>query len=305
ERVPHGGRDRRGAELDREPAFALDDAAAQRLAEGARRFGDLLQQEVREGAAIDVACRDRRRGQLGGRDWQRRAVEGEALDAGERSGAAPAEAQDLPTARRRVVRIAGRLAVHAQVARAVLDDAVRLARDDGRILGQPDVQRLAAATQREQQLVRVLGAARRDRRRALEGRDAAPECLEPRLARLETTCDQGRDDLRVGRDLRREAQPAVRDEAQVVVDVAVQRGDHVRLDLAAELEGLERVRVRLADDADARPARVTEHGDLRGLRRERGTQQVVATDRGPQRGDVVAELADLRGPLVDEAEHGA
>ena len=56
-----------------------------------------------------------------------------------------------------------RLAVHAQVACAVSStSAVRLAGDDERVLGQADVQRLAAAPQREQELVGLVG--RRTRR---------------------------------------------------------------------------------------------------------------------------------------------
>ena len=42
----------------RAAAVALDDLAAQRLGEAVGRLGDLLQQEVRGVAAVDVAGRD-------------------------------------------------------------------------------------------------------------------------------------------------------------------------------------------------------------------------------------------------------
>ena len=71
-----------------------------------------------------------------------------------------------------------------------------------------------------------------------------------------------------------------------------------------EFVAVERVRVRFGDDADARPAGVTEHrcagvlGDG-----ERPPQQVVVGDRRSQeRTRVVAQLADLRGGLVRERD---
>jgi hypothetical protein len=54
-------------------------------------------------------------------------------------------------------------------------------------------------------------------------------------------------------------------EVGVVVDVAVERGHHVRARVGGrrrfELLAVERVRVGFGDDADARPAGVTEHGE--------------------------------------------
>ena len=68
------------------------------------------------------------------------------------------------------------------------------------------------------------------------------------------------------------------------------------------LLGVERVGVGLGDDADAGPAGVAEHrGPAVGRGQGQGQQGVVADGR-PQRRGVVAELADLGGRLVDEAE---
>ena len=87
-----------------------------------------------------------------------------------------------PRLRLRVLGIAGRLAVHAQIDRGVFDDAVRLGRDDERVVGQPDVERLAAASQRELDAVGRFGGARGDRDRTLERRDRAAERVDRSLA---------------------------------------------------------------------------------------------------------------------------
>ena len=72
---------------------------------------------------------------------------------------------------------------------------------------------------------------------------------------------------------------------------------------ALRLVRIQRVGVRLADDADARPARVTDQRGLGSRRRHRPAQERVGSERGPQRRRVVAELTDLRGLLVDERQH--
>ena len=90
---------------------------------------------------------------------------------------APSSDDDLAAARGRVVGVGRGLAVHAEVARRLLDQPVGLAGHDERVLGEADVQRLAAAAQREQQ---VVGRGRRaggDGHRALEARDGAAERL--------------------------------------------------------------------------------------------------------------------------------
>ena len=72
--------------------------------------------------------------------------------------------------------------------------------------------------------------------------------------------------------------------------------------VAVELFLVQRVRVRLGDDADARPARVREHRRLRGVGPQREAQQLVVADLRAQPRGVVAELTDLGRGLVDERE---
>ena len=55
------------AERDVQRAVALDELAAQRLAEAVGRLGDLLEEEVRVGAAVDVAGGDLRLLEVGRR----------------------------------------------------------------------------------------------------------------------------------------------------------------------------------------------------------------------------------------------
>ena len=85
--------------------------------------------------------------------------------------------------------------------------------------------------------------------------------------------DERGDHLGVGGDLGRHLQALERLEVGVVVDVTVERAHHVGTLVAVELLVVERVRVRLGDDADARPARVAEHHDLGVVVRERELQQ--------------------------------
>ena len=111
------------------------------------------------------------------------------------------------------------------------------------------------------------------------------------------------DDLGVGGDRGVDRQVVGDLQIGVVVDVAVEHGDGVRaLRATTGLVAVHRVAVRFADDPDARPPRVAEHRQPGGGRIERCAQEVVGGDRGAQRADVVAELADLGGGLVDEAE---
>ena len=58
--LAHRGGEHVVAERHLQPTVALDELAAQRLAEAGGRLGDLLQQEVRVGAAVDVAGGDLR-----------------------------------------------------------------------------------------------------------------------------------------------------------------------------------------------------------------------------------------------------
>ena len=159
-----------------------------------------------------------------------------------------------------VLGVARRLAVQAQVGRGLLDQAVRLARDDERVLGQPDVERLTAAAQREQQLGRAPPrCAPRSRpipRSSATVARNASSTVAPAASRRR---DQRRDHLGVGGDLRRRPGAARAPEVGVVVDVAVERADDVGPLVAVELLLVQRVRVRLGDDPDARPPRVAEH----------------------------------------------
>ena len=62
------------------------------------------------------------------------------------------------------------------------------------------------------------------------------------------------------------------------------------------------MRVRLGDDADARPSGVREHRSLRGLRPQREVQEVIVANLRAQSRGVVAQLTDLGGGLVDEGQ---
>ena len=70
--LAHGGGEHVVAQRDVQPAVAVDELAAQRLAEAVGGLGDLLEEEVRVGAAIDVAGGDLRLLELGLGDGQRR-----------------------------------------------------------------------------------------------------------------------------------------------------------------------------------------------------------------------------------------
>ena len=144
------------------------------------------------------------------------------------AGPRAVEHDDLAPARRRVVGIGGRLAVHAEVLGRLLDQAVRLAGDDEGVVGQADVERLAAAPQREQQLV---GARRRDGGdgdRALERGDRRAERLargrRRRPAGVTTSVGITLASVVISAGI---AQPGRGLEVGEVVDVAVERGGDV------------------------------------------------------------------------------
>ncbi len=160
------------------------------------------------------------------------------------------------------LRVGGRLAVHAQVRRRLLDEPVRLAGDDERVLGQADVQRLPAPAQREQDALRSAGSGGGDRHRALERGDRRPERLVDLLAGGEAPRDERRDDLGVGRHLGRDVESLDRLEVGVVVDVAVERPDDVRPVGAPDLLAVDGVRIGFRDDADARPPGVRQDDGL-------------------------------------------
>ncbi len=192
-----------------------------------------------------------------------------------------------------------------------LDHSVRLAGDDVGVVGHPDVERLAAAAQGQQQLV-GLGAGRRgDGHRPLEAGHGVAEGGGEVGAFGDAAGDEGGDDLGVGGDLGGDLQAVERLEVGEVVDVAVERG-HDERDVAVTLLGaVDRVGVGLADHADRGPPGVPEDDGHRVVGGHGQAQQVVGPEGVAQRTGVVAQLADLGGRLVDEGQaavdhpHGA
>jgi hypothetical protein len=199
------------------------------------------------------------------------------------------------------------LPVEADVARRLLDHAVRLAGDDEAVVGEADVEPLAAAVQREQHRVGRLRAHRPDRDRSLERGDRAAERLDDVAPARRVPADESRDHLRVGGDVLVDAELVLDPEVGVVVDVAVERGHHVRARPGGrrrfELVTVDRVGVGFGDDADAGPAGVAEHRRARVGVADREAQQRVGRDRRAQRPGVVTELTDLGRRLVDERQH--
>ena len=281
---------------------ALDDLAAERLAETLGRFADLFQQEVRCLAPVDVACGDLRHHHLAFGDGQRRAVVGEALHTGQLASVCGVEHEHLAaTARRR-----RSLAIDAQVAGGLFHDAVGLAGNDEAVVGEADVQGLAAAAQGEIQLLGFRCRSCADCNAALERCHRAAERLGEVAAHVGRVArHERRDDLGVGGDGAGDAQAVLDLQVGVVVDVAVQRRHRVALLLATgllEFLAVQRVAVRLADDADAGPTGVTQHRHPGAGVGERQTQQRVGPDGIAQRPRVVAQFADLGGSFVDEAQ---
>ena len=301
--LAHRLRQRAVRQLDVHRPVGLEELAAERLAERPGRVRDLLEQVVREVAAVDVAGRDLGQVQVALGDRQFGAVVGPAADALDRAGLRGVEHHDLAPAARGVVGVGRGLAVHPQEVGGLLDHAVRLRGDDERVLGHADVERLAAAAQRQHELLGVGRAGRGDGHGALEPDHGLAERLVDRQALGELAGQQGRDDLGVGGDLGRDLEPVRRDQVGVVVDVAVEHGGGQRHAGAVQLLGGLRVRVRLGDDADRRPAGVAQDQSLDVVGAQRQVQQLVLGHGGTQGGGVVAQLADLGGRLVDDQQH--
>ena len=194
------GGERLGRQADLHAPVDFDEPAAQRLVERRGRFVDLLQEVVRSVTPIDVACRDLGLLELGLGHGQRRAVVAPPLDPG-----LGADRRDLAL-RSGLARDEHGLAVEPEVVVAFLDDAVRLARDHVRVVGDTDVQGLPAAALREQHAAGIRSHGRGDRDGPLESGDRRAECLDRLGAIRDATGHERRDDLRVGRDLRREMQ---------------------------------------------------------------------------------------------------
>ncbi len=113
------------------------------------------------------------------------------------------------------------------------------------------------------------------------------------------------DHLGVGRDLGAYRQVPCDLDVCIVVDVAIQRADRVGEVTragACDLIRVQRVRIRLADDADTRPPRVTKHHHLSVGTGQRVGQQVIFGDRCTDCTHVVAQLTDLGGGFVDDAQ---
>ena len=116
-------------------------------------------------------------------DRQRPAVVAPAGDALEGARGFPGEADHLAALTHRVALVGRRLAVEAEVAVALLHQAVRLGGHERQPVGQADVERLAAAPLGEQQVGGRVGRAGRDGDRAVEPGDRAPERVVERVAR--------------------------------------------------------------------------------------------------------------------------
>ena len=151
---------------------------------------------------------------------------------------------------------------------ACLDQPVGLGGHDVAVVGEPDVERLAAAPQREQE---VVGVRRRRWRRWRPSPRSWRRCRGRR--RRGRRPRPSRWDTRVGMTLASvviSAASAARSAAlrsaklsTSPFSAAVTYGPA----LAVDLEAVDRVGVGLGDDADARPAGVAEHERLRRARR--------------------------------------
>jgi hypothetical protein len=249
-------------------------------------------------AAVDVAGRDLGGHQLALDRGQRRAVVGQALHALQRPRAGPVEDDDLAGLAAR----SGGLTVHPEVAGRHLHEPVRLAGHHEGVLGQAHVQRLPRPPQGQQQAPGLVGGGGGDGHRSLEGGDRPAEGVGRGRAIRQVAGDERGDDLGVGGDLGRYPQIVGGPQLDVVVDVAVEGGQHVRPLAAVGLDRVERVGVGLGDDPDAGPPGVPEHGRQRARDGERPAEQLVLAQGRPQGGAVVAELADLGRRLVGEDE---
>ena len=141
----------------------------------------------------------------------------------------------------------------------LLDEAVRLARDEVAAVGDADVQRLPAAAQREQQPVRL--------RRATTAAIATEPSNDATVRRNASSSDSPsrmRRATSIGMIFASvviscgDLEVFGRRDVRVVVDVAVEHREHERS--SRRLVARQRVRVGLGDHPDARPPRVPEDG---------------------------------------------
>ena len=262
-------------------------------------------------AAVDVPGGDRGPNHIGGGHRQLGGVVGPAGYALQIPGRVLVELDDLAPPGAGVVGVGGGLAVHADVAVGGLDQPVGLAGHHVGVLGQPDVEGLAAAPQGELEAAGGGGGAGGDGHRALEGGHGPPEGLDGGQAGGQAAAHQRGHGLGVGGDGRGRRHLLGGHQVGVVVDVAVDRPDHVGGVGGGVVPGagrgdqlaVEGMGVGLGDDADRRPAGVGQHQGPGLVAGQGRGQQLVVADGGPQRGGVVAQLADLGRGLVHEARH--
>ena len=197
----------------------IDDLAAQGLGEAERRLGDLLQQEVRRVATVDVARRDLGGDHVAGTDRVRRF---RRTPNRWTPSSVPAVSPDTTTISPpcspsiRMYVLVSSTTPYGSLATIVQSSA------------EPDVHALTAAAQGEEERARHVGARHADRHRPFERADGAAERLDGIDTGRQMTCHERRDHLRVGRDRCGDAQPVRGPQVGVVVDVTVQRGNDVR-----------------------------------------------------------------------------
>ena len=246
---------------------------------------------------VDVPGGDLGPGEVAGVDRQRTLVEGPPGDAVDGSGQPAVQLDDLTPAHNRVYGIGRGLAVHAQIGVGHLDHTVRLAGHDERVVGQTDVEGLAAPPQRQQQAIRGGADRRRNGQRTLEGSHGPQEGGERFFASGQVGGTQPGHDLGVGGDLVDDREALGGGQVGVIVDVAVLDGGDDRCPTVVGPRRLERVSVGFGDDAHAGPAGVAEHRPL-DVGRGEGSGQVVVVPQGRTQGrGVVAQFPDLGGHL--------
>ena len=250
---------------------------------------------------VDVASGDLGDGDVIGRNSQIGAVVRLAQHPLDRSRKLTVKLDDLTATGVGILGVAGRLAVHADIVGCLLNHAIGLGSDDVRVLGETDVERLTGATQGQLKLVRCGRRARTDGHGTFERRDRAPERLRRPKPLTETPARERRDDLGIGGDGRCDRHALLGDQIGEVVDIAVERADDIGAGSVEQL-AVERVSIRLGDDADRRPTGVAEHQGAGGFVGERSVQQRVVGERLADHRRVVAELADLGSGLVHDAQ---
>ena len=177
-------------------------------------------------APIDVASRDFGAGEFGVADRHLRTVVRQPHDALDGAGPLTVEHHDLALHVRRRRR---HLAVETQIARGFFDDSVRFAGHHVTVVGETDEQTLTTAVQRDEKTIGVVAGRSRDGDRPFERGHRAPKGLHRFGPLGAMRRHQRRDDLGVGGDRMREAQPVLDTKITVIVDVTVQGSDHVRI----------------------------------------------------------------------------